>query len=58
MTKEKQSEGIRLSYEGMEWAQSLLDTALTKRELRIARAAYEAFWLLYLILTDERKNNQ
>ena len=58
MTKEKQAEAITFAHDGMSWAQSLLDTALTKRELRIARAAYEAFWLLYLILTDERKNNK
>lgn len=59
MTKEKRTEGINLAFDGMTWAQFLMDTATTKREQRIAKAMYEAFWCLWTVLTDDlRKDKQ
>lgn len=55
MTKEKRTEGLNLSYEGMLWAQFLMDSATNKRDQAIAKAMYEAFWSIYTILTDDMK---
>lgn len=55
MTKEKRSEGINLSFEGMLWAQFLMDAAQSKRDQRIARAMYESFWCLWTVLTDDAR---
>ena len=55
MNKEKLTEGINLAFEGMDWSQSLMDTALSKRDQRIARSMYESFWCLWMVLTDDAK---
>lgn len=56
MTKEQRTEGINLSFDGMLWAQTLLDLAISKRDQKIARSMYEAFWCLWTVLTDDLKN--
>lgn len=53
MTKERRTEGMNLSFEGMIWAQALMDAATSERERRIARAMYESFWCLWTVLTDK-----
>lgn len=58
MTKEKRIEGINLSFDGMQWSQSLMDSAASKREQKIARAMYEAFWCLWTVLTDDLKKSR
>lgn len=58
MTKEKRIEGINLAFDGMIWAQSLMDSATTKREQRIARAMYEANWCLWTVLTDDMREER
>lgn len=56
MTKEKRTEGLNLSFEGMLWSQTLMDSAANKRDQKIARSMYEAFWCLWTVLTDDLKN--
>lgn len=58
MTKEKRSEGINLSFEGMLWAQFLMDAAQSKRDQRIAQAMYESFWCLWTVLTDDQRQGR
>lgn len=53
MTKDQRIEGIDLSFDGMQWAQTLMDSATSKRDQKIARSMYEAFWCLNEILTDD-----
>lgn len=56
MTKEQRTEGISLSFDGMLWAQALMDSAVSKHDQKIARSMYEAFWCLWTVLTDDLKN--
>ena len=58
MTKEKRTEAINLAFEGMLWAQTLLDSAQSQRDSRIARALYEANWCLWTVLTDDLKKSR
>jgi len=58
MTKEKRTEGINLSFDGMQWAQMLMDSATTKHDQRIARAMYESFWCLWEVLTDDLRKER
>lgn len=58
MTKEKRTEGINLAFDGMIWAQSLMDTATCQRDQRIARAMYESFWCLWTVLTDDNRKEK
>ena len=58
MTKEKRTEAINLAFEGMLWAQTLLDSAISKRDQKIARSMYEAFWCLWTVLTDDLKKSR
>lgn len=53
MTKERRTEGMNLSFDGMIWAQELMDAATSERDRRIARAMYESFWCLWTVLTDK-----
>lgn len=58
MNREKISFGVNLAHDGMDYATSLMDTALNKREKRIAQAMYQCFWLLWCIIVDEYKRNE
>lgn len=58
MTKETRTEGINLSFDGMMWAQALMDSAANKRDQKIARSMYEAFWCLWEILTDDLRKDR
>lgn len=55
MTKSQRTEGINLSFDGMQWAQTLMDSATSKHDQKIARSMYEAFWCLWTVLTDDLK---
>lgn len=58
MTKSQRTEGINLSFDGMLWAQTLMDSAVSKRDQKIARAMYEAFWCLWEVLTDDLRKDR
>lgn len=55
LNKEQRAEAINLAWDGMEKAQAILDYSTNKKDRMLAGAMYEAFWLMYQVLTDEKR---
>lgn len=58
MTKEQRIHALNLMWEGQEFGQFLMETAVAPRERSIAAALKDACWALYQILDDDRRREK
>lgn len=56
MTKDQRSEAIKISFEGMEKAQRIIDSDPTWRDHAFATMFYDVFRILWLLLLEQRKD--
>jgi len=66
MTKEQRSDAIKISFEGMEEMQAIIDTLPERKPksekdkllLWAAKTFYNVFWIMYQILLEIRKDKK